>query len=195
MTKTIVEDCRKVETWWLKKYQYLNGFKWGGIEWTNGYSGVKNSINIQVDTNDLYIRFMYTKTDYYTDEKTDMDYRFNLTTTQCNYGGVRYWFICGLYSDGRYCGRRVGVLYKPPNGKWFGCHHCWDLSYDERQKNRGGKYGALFRTLDIGAKADKLEEGIKRRFWRGRPTRKYRRLLKYDYAMRINVPLIKSFGA
>lgn len=193
MAKTTVEDCKTVDMQWLKKHRYLDGFKWGGIEWTNGYNGNKNSINIQVSTDELYIRFIYTQTDYYSDEKSDMDYRFNLATTPCNYGGVRYWFVCGLYNRGIHCGRKVGVLYKPPGEKWFGCRHCWDLSYDDRQQNRSGKYRALFKTLEMSLKAEKLEEKIKRRFWQGRPTRRYRRLLKYAYTLNAFAPLIKNF--
>lgn len=181
MAKTVVEDCKKVQMWWFKKHGYLCGLTSGGIEWTNGYNDSKSSVGFTISTLECYIRFHYTQTDYYTDEVTNMDYRFSLVTTPCNYGGVRYWFVCGLSRNGRYCGRRVAKLYKPPGAKWFGCRHCWDLSYEERQKNRKGKYSVLFRTLDLTFKAEKLSEQIKRWYWRGAPTRKYRRLLKYGY--------------
>lgn len=43
-----------------------------------------------------------------------------ITTTSCNYGGYRYWFICGN------CKRRVGVLYR--HGV-FVCRHCIGVNY------------------------------------------------------------------
>ena len=66
-----------------------------------------------VDTLDSigYVKFNYTVTDRNTGEKTDYDYKVQLTTTPCNLGGVRYWFICPLSKNGVYCGRRVAKLY------------------------------------------------------------------------------------
>ncbi len=181
MSKTVVEDCKKVQMWWLKKHGYLRGLTSGGIEWTNSFNENKSSIGFTISTFECYIRFHYTQTDNFTDEVTNMDYKFSLGTTPCNYGGLRYWFICGLSRNGRHCGRRVAKLYKPPGAKWFGCRHCWDLSYDERQKNRNGKYSTLFRTLNLTFKAERLAKNIKRWYWQGKPTRKYSRLLKYCY--------------
>ena len=47
-----------------------------------------------------------------------------------------------ICSNGRPCGRRVQMLYLPPNGRQFGCRHCHDLWYesqrrDERQRPMG----------------------------------------------------------
>jgi hypothetical protein len=40
----------------------------------------------------------------------------------------RPWFRCEAYFSGRYCGRRVGLLYSP--GGVFACRHCYGLVYD-----------------------------------------------------------------
>jgi len=42
---------------------------------------------------------------------------------------VRFWFICPLGTDQGYCGKRVGKLYLPGNGTYFGCRHCYNLTY------------------------------------------------------------------
>ena len=147
--KTEADHLEKVEMWWLKKYGYLNGWKSGGIEWTIG-SGDKHSIGIEVSVMDeKYVRFHYTQTDY-NGEKKDFDYKVPLTTTACNYGGVRYWFICPLSKNGVYCGRRVGVLYK--GGDYFGCRHCYDLTYSSKKENKSYKYYPLFNTLTLEKK-------------------------------------------
>ena len=185
MAKTTVEDCKRIKTWWLRQHGYfLDSYRAGGIEWKIGGSeDNKSSIGVCVNTQDGYIRFHYTQTDYWSGEKSDMDYRFNLATSPCHYGGFRYWFICGLSRNGQYCGQRVGVLYKPPGAKWFGCRHCWDLSYDERNKSYGGIYGGACRTISQVFKADELREKIKRWYWKGKPTRKHLRWLKYAGAV------------
>lgn len=193
MAKSVVEDCKRVSIKWLNKHGYLTGgYRWGGIEWTSGYDDSKSSIGFIVDPQELYIRFRYTTTDYWKDEKSEMDYRFRLMTTPCNYGGLRYWFLCGLYKNGRYCGRQVSKLYKPPGAKWFGCRHCWELSYYERQQNKGGKWGCLFKAMDFEDKAAKLEDKMKRWYWQRRPTKKHRRLLRYVNLLGGYYPLINK---
>lgn len=118
-----------------------------------------------------YIKLNYTHTNRWTEEKSDMNFTISLATTPCNYGGVRYWFICPLSKNGKYCGRRVGVLFSI--GKWFGCRHCGDIAYAAQM--RGGKYrGSSVCLPDI----EKAEEEVKRYYYNGKPTRKYRRVIR-----------------
>jgi hypothetical protein len=55
------------------------------------------------------------------------------------FGGTRWLFICPLATNGVPCGRRVGALYLPPGCKWFGCRHCWRLSYARQGGTAGDK--------------------------------------------------------
>jgi hypothetical protein len=50
-----------------------------------------------------------------------------ITWTTCRLGGRRPWFICSVYSGGRYCGRRVALLYGA--GELFACRRCYGLAY------------------------------------------------------------------
>lgn len=173
--KQEADYLKKIEIRWLKKQGYLNGWKFGTITWTHGFSGSQSSIDIMVSILDRngYIRFQYTQTDS-NGEKKEFDYRNEFTTTSCNYGGVRYWFICGLWINGVYCGRRVGVLYKA--GDYFGCRHCYDLTYSSKNENRRYKNYPLFYMLFGYKKADELRQQIKRPYYAGKPTRKQARL-------------------
>jgi len=129
-SRMTVEECKSISTKWLKDNGYFCGFKWGGMRWTNYAGEETGSISFKVSVNDNtgYIQFQYTYTDYYTKEKTDLDYQVQLVSTPCNFGGKRWWFICPLVVNGRVCNRRVGVLYLG-GGKYFGCRHCYDLTY------------------------------------------------------------------
>ena len=71
------------------------------------------------------------------EEKESMDYKVQLVATPCRFGGRRYWFICPLSKDGRACGRRVARLYIPPGGRYFGCRHCYELTYRSAQEHDG----------------------------------------------------------
>jgi hypothetical protein len=41
-----------------------------------------------------------------------------------------FYFICPLVVNGRACRRRVAKLYLPPGGEYFGCRHCYNLTYE-----------------------------------------------------------------
>jgi hypothetical protein len=123
-----------------------------------------------------YARFQYTHTHRSTGEKTECDYTVQLVTTPCHLGGVRWWFICPLSRNGVYCGRRVGKLYLPPAGKYCGCRHCYNLSYQSRNESRYGRVAYLGRYLTLSTRMKKLLEQTKRRTYRGMPTRRVRRL-------------------
>lgn len=56
------------------------------------------------------------------------------STLLCS-GGLRWWFTCPLTVDGTPCERRVGMLYLPPGGIYFGCRHCYDLTYRSCQES------------------------------------------------------------
>ncbi|MHC4864541.1 MAG: hypothetical protein ACYTEX_10680 [Planctomycetota bacterium] len=117
--KDTVEDCRSVSVSFLRKYGYFRGYLSGVVTWKNHWGEQTASISVAVSTlpGDNYARFQYTTTDRSSGEKTEYDYKVSLTTTPCNFGGVRYWFVCPLYTNGIYCGRRVGTLYLSPGGK------------------------------------------------------------------------------
>ena len=102
-----------------------------------------------------------------------MNYEIQLETTPCGYGGKRYWFICPLTSNGTYCGRRVGVLYCL--SKWFGCRHCGDIAYAKQME--GGK----FRWIGVSIPdIERAEKEVKRYYYKGKPTRKYRRVIRLN---------------
>jgi hypothetical protein len=51
----------------------------------------------------------------------------------------------GLGAGGPPCGRRVGKLYLPPCGRYFGCRHCYRLTYTSCQESH--KYDDLYRSM------------------------------------------------
>jgi len=140
-----------------------------------------------------YVKFNYTVTDRNTGEKTDYDYKVQLTTTPCNLGGVRYWFICPLSKNGVYCGRRVAKLYCAPGTNYYGCRHCYNLSYERRNESRHGKFGVLGAFLKVDRQIKELNKSIKRWTWSGRPTRKVRKLQALEQKMNVCMSASSKF--
>ena len=176
--KDTVEDSTKLSIAKLKEFGLLCGCCSTTLTWTRSLSGHKSSIGIAINVLDepYYAKLNYTITARDSGEKTDYDYKIGLTTTPCHFGGVRYWFNCPLVRNGVPCGRRVGTLFLSSGGKYFGCRHCYDLSYESRNECRLGRFGQLGYVLKAERQVEELREKVKRRTWRGRPTRKVRRI-------------------
>jgi hypothetical protein len=177
MSKSIANELNQISTGFLNRHSYFSGWRSGTITWiSSSYFGDhKSSVSIEVSTGDKYeyLRIHYTQTENSTAAQRNFDYKIPLTTTPCRYGGKRYWFICPWYRNGIYCGRRVGSLYKGED--YFACRHCYDLTYETR--NQSGRYKGSVSIADL----EKAEKGIKRYYYRGKLTRKYRRFLDLNY--------------
>jgi hypothetical protein len=77
-----------------------------------------------------------------------LEYEIALERTACRLGGFRYWFVCPVVKDEIYCGNRVGKLYLPPGGKFFGCRQCYDLTYESCQRSH--KYDRVLDHIPDG---------------------------------------------
>ena len=171
------DGLRKVNLSFLKREGYFNrSWRSGIVTWSrNGEKTGSISIQSFISDDERYIQFVYTQTDRYSGEKTDLDYKIALTTTPCYFGGKRYWFICPWYANKVYCGRRVGVLYL--DGKYFACRHCYDLTYNSR--NLSGISKVAGQVISI-PELERLEKEVKRKYYAGKMTRKYKRYLKKE---------------
>jgi len=180
MTKSIAESTNRLSVFFLKKHGYLSQDKsWssGSIKWSRGDWENNMSFNVQTSGDEYetketsYVRLSYTITVRSTGEKTDMDYKIPLVTTNCNYGGKRYWFRCDLSKNGRYCGRRVGVIYSVD--KWFGCRHCAGIAYQAQFEGGSFRVGSVTEPV-----VEKAYNEIKRDYYNGKPTKRHKRYLR-----------------
>ncbi len=182
MAKGTAEQTNRLSIFFLKKHGYLpqgQSWRYGNITWSRGDWENDMSFNVKTSGDEYetketsYIKLSYTVTVHSTGEETDMDYKVPLVTTPCKYGGKRYWFICELSKNGYYCGRRVGVIYSVD--KYFGCRYCARIAYAKQME--GGK----FRWNGISIPdIEKAEKEVRRYYYNGKPTRKYRRVIRLN---------------
>jgi hypothetical protein len=184
--KDTVEDCYALDVNWMTREGMFDGDGWrsGSIRWSNSQTGEEtSSISYELNTRERWVRLHYRliRSD------TSVDYKVPLTTTDLPWGGVRYWFVCALTCNGRYCGRRVGKLYLAPGGRYYGCRHCNNLTYTSCQESRrpsgidhlldcesGMSYSDLLWVLNEGKKADRRLELNEKRNEQRRRRRKAR---------------------
>lgn len=105
-------------------------FSW---EWKDPDTGEKQS-SIWMQVAGGAVQFSYTLTQ----DKQDVRDAARLTTTGCNYGGLRHWFSCPC------CGRRCAVLYL---GKRVACRKCYRLKYPSQSDDATGKLWRKKRRL------------------------------------------------
>jgi hypothetical protein len=137
--KIQVEECVKLTIYFLKPYLWSGNRN--SVHWWRGECEI-GSISYRVlgDDKPTSLRLIYT-IGARSGDPQEFDYPVTLTTTPLPWGGMRFWFECPL----RGCGRRVGCLYLPPGGKYFGCRHCYNLTYESRQE--GSATRATFSNL------------------------------------------------
>ena len=145
--KTVVTDCLSLDAnRWTREGILKEGqVQFGSWRWAYARGG-GFTVHYEAHTADparAYVRLSYAFVWTATGKEESHDYPVALTATRPKFGGVRWWFVCPLTVNGKACGRRVGKLYLPPEGRYFGCRHCYDLTYASCQESR--KYTSLYR--------------------------------------------------
>ena len=181
--KIQVEECRKLTIHFFKPY-LIPGYS-GQVIWSrNGVENGKIGYSVIRGSQPTTLRFHYTKNPG-TKYAIEIDYPVRLTTTTLPWGGSRYWFICPL--DG--CGRRVGCLYLPRGGKYFGCRHCYDLTYESQREGNWSRGFYARMAMELAGDYPGITWKDVRAMWNDKPTRNlssiyrnkaFERLLKYD---------------
>jgi hypothetical protein len=64
-----------------------------------------------------------------------MDYTIRLQTMRPYVGAVHWWFTCPLLRLERACNYRVSKPHLPPGSRYYGCRHCYDLTYQSCQQS------------------------------------------------------------
>ena len=146
-SKLTVEDCLSLDLSHLTRDKLLAPGYSGSIIWRNTGTGeITSRIGLAVEgaENDglcLTLKYVVSEDNY----KRDIEEEITLQPTYPHFGGVRWWFICPLIRGYSRCERRVGKLYLPPSQEYFGCRHCYDLTYESCRRSH--RFDSLFRRL------------------------------------------------
>ena len=113
------------------------------------HNGIIKGIASSEDKN---YKIVYSETDKLLEFNSD---RIDLETTPCNYGGVRYWFLCP------YCGGRKTGLYVDNDS--LICRQCLDVGYYSLRRTKTDCYYYFLQASKVALKIDKNFE------WDGYP--------------------------
>jgi hypothetical protein len=148
-SRLTTNQCKSISVKFLKKNLYFYKGGPGEINWTHlGEKSGGIGFSVFMIAGNAHIRLSYTRTDRFSGEKSDLDYTVRLSSTPCYFGGKRWWFLCPLIEDEQPCNRRVGLLYLG-GGKYFGCRHCYNLTYASSKSSHrfDGFLGALIQKI------------------------------------------------
>ena len=104
------------------------------------------------------------------DDTGETEDSFRLISTQCYFGGQRYWIKC-------HCERRVGMIYEV--GGFFACRYCHDLTYHSRNLKKSLRNNSLFNLFGDWIKIWGLQNSLKRWNYAGRPTKKFKTVFSF----------------
>jgi len=131
--KRTVETVRSISISDLRRWGFLKESKSGIITWFSYddlHVSIETRIPVVVEAWGS-VRFRYDLKKRETGVIESFDYLSVLSGERCHFGGFRWHFGCPMpQKEGgfnRVCARQVRTLYL--RGDYFGCRHCYDLTY------------------------------------------------------------------
>jgi hypothetical protein len=122
--------CKSIDARrWHREGRLLAGQSFS-LSWSRG-GEPSGSIGVRTEADTVVLMFHARRGGHA--EWKSVEQRVPITWTACHLGGRRAWFRCTGYSSGRYCGRRVALLYGA--GELFACRKCCGLAYESQQES------------------------------------------------------------
>ncbi len=130
--KVTADETKSIDINWLKR----KGFRVPGrlytLSWRRNGEPI-GQIGMRAEHASIILEYRWREPGT---EWEDITERILLTSTPCNFGGQRRWFLTP------HCSRRVGKLFGV--GKRFLCRHCYHLAYESQREDR---YGRVLRKI------------------------------------------------
>lgn len=135
------ESCVSIDVRRWHREGRLHAEEHFSLSWTrNGKRAGNISVRTELDAAVL----IYQSRFWGSTEWRLIEQRVPITWTACHLGGQRPWFVCSVYSNEHFCGRRAAVLYGA--GELFACRTCCRLAYASQQET------AMFRGMSQAQK-------------------------------------------
>ena len=131
-SRTTCESCNSVDVRRRHREGRLRAGQSFSCSWTYG-GEPSGTIHVRAEYDAVLL--IYRARSWGATEWKSIEQRVPITWTACHLGGRRPWFVCSVCSNGRYCGRRVAVLYGA--GELFACRCCYGLAYASQQEFGG----------------------------------------------------------
>jgi hypothetical protein len=132
--RTTCESCKSIDVRRWHREGRLGAGQSFSCSWTRA-SAPSGSISVRTHADAVVLAFRHQS--WGDTEWQSVEQRVAITWTACHLGGRRPWFTCPAHFSGKYCGRRVALLYL--DGKLFACRRCCGLAYASQQESLWGR--------------------------------------------------------
>lgn len=153
--RPVVEDGLKLSVYYFARKGLLKGAG-GTLSWNKAATKERvASISYWSNYDGTEVTLKYTKA--IGGERHEVEDSIELTTTESNFGGVRYWWVCPG------CCRRCAMLYTASGRIYFRCRECYNLTY--QSSNDSGKFNGLYRIIarNLRTSPTAVKSALKRR--------------------------------
>jgi len=175
--RLVADSQHKISIYYLRKHGYLSGFMSGSLSWScRGEETGSIGIEVKISDEEKFARLNYIITRRSSGKKDNFDYKVSIVSTDCYFGGKRYWFKC----PAKDCGRMVAKLYQGQD--IFACRHCYNLTYESRNENPTYR-NYPFREILLRNKVDEIERTMKKKTYKGKLTKKHMRIRRIQRRM------------
>lgn len=175
--RLVADSQHKISIYYLRKHDFLSGYMGGSLNWSSrGEETGSIGIEVRISNEENFARLHYIITRRSNDKKDSFNYKVSIVSTDCYFGGKRYWFICPASG----CGRRVAKLYQGQD--IFACRHCYNLTYASRNENPTYR-NYPYREILLRNKVDEIERTMKKRTYKGKLTKKHMRIRRIQKRM------------
>ena len=152
-SKAIVEDSLTLSIKRLVEEEVVALGRWQSGTWMWSYPGEEPHASISYEVHTLDPADPWLRISGRVGGEP-VAYRIGLETTQPNFGGLRWWFICPC------SGLRAAKLHLPHGGKYFAHRKAYGLTYRSCQES--GQFRGLFRRLaaEMGTSEASVREAL-----------------------------------
>jgi hypothetical protein len=122
-TRTTTEECKRIDIRYMKRKGVLGSGRSGSLSWTS--NGAPTG-NISYHRHESHLELNYRIRENEGDWEP-VKQSVSITTTPCNYGNERHWFLCPS------CSYRCAILYS--GSRHFLCRKCYKLPYNSQMQS------------------------------------------------------------
>lgn len=175
--RLVADSQHKISIYYLRKHNFLSGYMGGSLDWScRGEKTGSIGIEVKISDEEKFARLHYIITRRSNGQKDNFDYKVSIISTDCHFGGKRYWFKC----PAKGCGRMVAKLYQGQD--IFACRHCYNLTYESRNENPTYR-NYPFKEILLRNKVDEIEKTMKKRTYKGKLTKKHMQIRRIQKRM------------
>ena len=177
--KRIIEESYDLSIFRLRRENLLVGSAYWRHSQSIAHIRLETQVEVLGKGSDLTaVSLTCTLTDTQGRQYSPVHQTIQLTSTSCQFGSRRWWFVCPRPD----CQRTVAILYTPLGQIEYACRVCHALTYQGRQQHRNGSYESFGRFRAYRRRLEAARSARQKLTWLARLMKANERIEAYRKA-------------